>query len=174
MLATMVGRRRTFQVSDGIKRPKLRRNNYRNYKFLAKYFLQYFQIFSTFIHNESLLMKSYQFFKIYKRLDEEREKALLQQSMRKEKLRKVQLCFITGYLIKAFKMTINHFFFIRSSCSQDFFYFASSFAAQFSLFNIRMTQEISKGEIGNGRQLGVANYNIYSKNNFNRLVMNAT
>ena len=75
----------------------------------------------------------------------------MQQSMRKEKLRKVGLCFIT--------------------CC---FCFASSFAAQFSLFDIRMTQEISKGELGNGKYLGMANYNIYFKNNFNRLVMNMT
>ena len=33
-------------------------------------------------------MKAYQFFKIYKRFDKEREKALIQQSMRKQKLRK--------------------------------------------------------------------------------------
>ena len=39
-------------------------NNVRNYKFLAKYFSQHFQIFSIFIYNESLPMKSYQFFKI--------------------------------------------------------------------------------------------------------------
>ena len=47
-------------------------NNVRNYKFLAKYFCQYFQIFSIFIYNESLQMKSYQFFKICKRFDKER------------------------------------------------------------------------------------------------------
>ena len=47
-------------------------NNVRNYKFLAKYFCQYFQIFSIFIYNESLKMKSYQFFKICKRFDKER------------------------------------------------------------------------------------------------------
>ena len=34
-------------------------NNVRNYKFLAKYFYQYFQIFSIVIYNESLPMKSY-------------------------------------------------------------------------------------------------------------------
>ena len=55
---------------NGLERPK----NIRNYKFLAKYFFQYFQIFSIFISNESLPMKSYQFFKIYKRFDKEREK----------------------------------------------------------------------------------------------------
>ena len=80
-------------------------------------------------------MKSYQFFKICKHLDEEREKTLMQQSMRK-KLRKVQLCFITGW-------------FIYDNLSS--FCFASSFAAQFLLFEIRMTQEISKGEVGNGK-----------------------
>ena len=85
-------------------------------------------------------MKSYQFFKICKRFDKEREKTLMQQSIKKEKLRKVGLCFITGCFIKSFNMIINHFF-----C------FASSFAAQFLLFDIRMTQEISKGEVGNGK-----------------------
>ena len=65
-------------------------------------------------------MKSHQFFKINKRFDKEREKTLIQQSMRKEKLRKYGLCVITGYFIKPFKMTINHFFFNRSFCSQDF------------------------------------------------------
>ena len=44
------------------------------YKFLAKYFYQYFQIFSVFTCNESLSMKSYQFFKIWKPFDKEREK----------------------------------------------------------------------------------------------------
>ena len=61
-------------------------------------------------------MKSYQFFKIYKRLDKEREKTLVQQSMGK-----VWLYFITGCFI---------------------FYFTSSFAAQVLLFDMRMTQEI--------------------------------
>ena len=36
-------------------------------------------------------MKSYQFFKICKRFDKEREKALMQHSMTKEVLRKVGL-----------------------------------------------------------------------------------
>ena len=47
----------------------------------------------------------------------------MQQSMRKEKLRKVGLCFITGCFIKSFNMIINHFF-----C------FASSFTAQIFAF----------------------------------------
>ena len=34
---------------------------------LEKHFFQYFQIFSIFIYTESLPMKSYQFFKIFKR-----------------------------------------------------------------------------------------------------------
>ena len=37
-----------------------------------------------------------------------------------------------------------------------------------------MTQEISKGEVGNGKYLGMANYNTYFKNKFNCLVMNIT
>ena len=39
-------------------------------------------------------MKSYQFLKIYKLFDKEKEKKLMQQSMRKEKQRKVGLCLI--------------------------------------------------------------------------------
>ena len=54
-------------------------------------------------------IKSYQFFNICKLFDKEREKVLTQQSMRKEKLRKVRLCFITGCFIRSFSMIINHF-----------------------------------------------------------------
>ena len=79
-------------------------------------------------------MKSYQFFKICKRFDKEREKTLMRKSMRIEELRKVS-CFL-----KSFNMIIDHLF-----C------FASSFPAQFLLFDIRMTQEISKGKLGNGK-----------------------
>ena len=55
----------------------------------------------------------------------------------KKKLRKVELCFMIGCFIKSFNIIINHFF-----C------FASSFAAQPLLFDTRITQEISKGEVG--------------------------
>ena len=113
-----------------------------NYKFLGKYFYQHFQIFSIFIYNESLPMKSYQFFKIYTCFDKEREKTLMRQSMRKEKLRKVGLCFTTGCFIKSINLIINHFF-----C------FVSSLAAQFLHFDIRMMQEMSKGEVGNSKYL---------------------
>ena len=73
---------------------------------------------SIFKFSQFLSIKSYQFFKIYKRFDKEREKTPIQQSMRKENLRKVGFCFITSCFIKPFKMIINHFF-----------YFLSSFAA---------------------------------------------
>ena len=63
-------------------------NNVRNYKFLAKYFYQYFQIFSAFIYDENLPMKSYQFFKTYKHFDKEREKS---SSQEQKKLKKVVL-----------------------------------------------------------------------------------
>ena len=46
--------------------------------------------------------------------------------MRKEKLRKVRLCFIKGCFIKPFQIIINRFF-----------YFSSSFTAQFLLFDIK-------------------------------------
>ena len=98
-------------------------------------------------------MKSYQFFKICKRFYKKREKAVIQQSMRKEKTEKSwNSFFLTGYFMKPLKMAINYFFFNRSFCSQDFyFYFSSSFTAQFLFFDVRMTQEISKGEIENDK-----------------------
>ena len=52
--------------------------------FLTKYFCQYFSFFSIFIYNESLPMKSYQFFKIYKRFYKEWQIKLIQQSLRKK------------------------------------------------------------------------------------------
>ena len=76
-------------------------------------------------------MKSYQFFKISTGFDKEREETLTQQSMRKEKLKKVGLYFTTVCFTKSFDMIINHFF-----------RFASSFAAQVLLFDIRIMQEI--------------------------------
>ena len=118
-------------------------------------------------------MKSYQFSEIYKHFYKKREKMLIQQSMREKKLRKVGLCFVTVYIIKPLKMSVNHFFFNRFFCSQYFFLFFS-FAEQFTLLDIRMIQEISKGEIGNGKLLGIANYNIHLENNFKCLVMKAT
>ena len=65
-------------------------------------------------------MASYQFFKIYERFDKEREKTLMQQLMRKEKLRKAGLCFITGYFIQSFNMIINNFLFRKLTCSPNF------------------------------------------------------
>ena len=61
------------------------------------------------------------------------------------------LFYLKGYFLKPLKMAINHILFDRSFCSQDFFYFASSFTTQFLFFDVRMTQEISKGEIGNDK-----------------------
>ena len=77
--------------------------------------------------------------------------------MRKEKLRKVRLCFITGCFIKPFKMIITHVF----------FNFSSSFAAQLWLFDIRDVKRGNwKPQIARNGKL-----NIYFKNNFNLLVM---
>ena len=100
MSATIVGWRRHFRFLMVWKG----QNKVRNYKFLAKYFYQYFEILPIFIHNESLPMKSYQFFKTCKRIDKEREK-----------LRKVGLCFITGYFVKSFNMIMNLFFCFTNS-----------------------------------------------------------
>ena len=79
--------------------------------------------------------------------------------MKKEKLKKVRLCFITGSFIKPFKMIINHFF-----------YLSTSFAAQFSLFDFRHIKR------GNWKRQITRNdkLNIYFKNSFNLLVMNVT
>ena len=80
--------------------------------------------------------------------------------MRKEKLKKLGLCFIQGCFIKPFQMIINLFF----------FYFSSSFSAQFSIFDIR---DIKRGNWE--RQIAKdGKLNIYFKNNFNLLVMNVT
>ena len=79
--------------------------------------------------------------------------------MRKEKLRKVGLCFITGCFIKPFQIIINRFF-----------YFSSSFTAQFLLFDIR---DIKRGG-WEGQIARDGKSNIYFKNNLNLLVMNVT
>ena len=56
-----------------------------------------------------------------------KKEKLIQQSMRKEKLRKVGFCFITGCFIKPFKMIINIlFFFISQAHSQRNFGFLIS------------------------------------------------
>ena len=99
---------------------------------MAKYFYQHFQIFSTFIYNESLPMKSYQFFRMYKHFDMEREKNTYA-AVSEKKLRKVELCFITGCFIKSFSMIINHF-----CCS------ANAFAVQFLPCGIRIIRNITK------------------------------
>ena len=63
-------------------------------KAFGETFLSVFSNFLHFMYNESLAMKSYQFFKIFKRFSKKGEKTVKQQSMRKEKLRKVGHCFI--------------------------------------------------------------------------------
>ena len=65
---------------------------------------------SIFKFSPFLSIKSYQFFKMYYCIDKETEKTHIQQSRRKEKLRKVGLCFTTLYFIKPFQLIINHLF----------------------------------------------------------------
>ena len=80
--------------------------------------------------------------------------------MRKEKLRKVGLCFITVCFIKTFKMIINLLF----------FYFSISLAAQLWLFETRdIKRENLERQIARNDKL-----NIYFKNKFHILVMNVT
>ena len=97
-------------------------------------------------------MKSSQFFKFYIRFYKKKEKNTHKAVNEKRKTEKSWTFFyLTGYFMKPLKMAINHFFFNRSFCSQDIFYFTSSFTEQLLFFDVRMTQEISKGEIGNNK-----------------------
>ena len=91
--------------------------------------------------------------------------------MGKKKVRKVGLCFITGYFIKLLKMAIV---FLQYVSLLTFLYFASAILAQLSFLVIRMTQEMSKLEIRNSKLLGMANCSIYFKDIFNVLVINVT
>ena len=81
---------------------------------------------------------------------------------------------LSRYVINVKRPWFYNRLFYKDLHNLFFFYFASLFAAQFSLFEIRMTQKISKGETGCGKKLGMTNYDIYFKNNFNRVVMNIT
>ena len=110
----------------------------------------FLSVFSNFLHfNESLPMKSYQFFKIYIRLFKKREKTFKQQSSRKEKLRKFGLSLFLAVYFMTLKIAYNHFFFNRSFCWQYFFYFVSLFTAHFLFFDVRMMQKILKVETRN-------------------------
>ena len=71
-------------------------------------------------------MKSYQLSKIFKHFDKEREKTLMHQSMRKEKLRKVGLCFVTGCFIKPFNMMIYQFFVLQAHSQPNFCFLISA------------------------------------------------
>ena len=73
-------------------------------------------------------MKSYQLFRFYKRFCKEREKTLIQQSTRIEKLGNIGLCFITGCFIKPFKMVIT-FSSVGLFVHKIFICFASLFSA---------------------------------------------
>ena len=79
--------------------------------------------------------------------------------MRKQKMRKVGLCFITGCFIKPFQIIINHFFISEAHSQRNFHFFIIG---------------ISKGETGNRKIARDGKLNIYFKNNFNLLVMNVT
>ena len=68
--------------------------------------------------------------------------------MRKKKLRKVGVCFITGCFIKPFKMMINHFFISQAHSERNYGFLISG---------------ISKWEIMNGKKLGMANEIFISK-----------
>ena len=119
-------------------------------------------------------IKSYQFFKIYKRFFQKREKkTLIQQSMRKAKLRKVGHCFITGFIIKPFKMTVNHFIFSSIVFLFNRFFLLFRKLVRSAIFAVWYKDDARDIKRRNW-ELGMTNYNIYFKNNLNRSVMNVT
>ena len=85
-----------------------------------------------------------------------------------------------------FKMIINHFFFNRSFCSRNFFLFCKLVrsviftswykdnAKNIMIMNTVLSKSIDYHTTKNPLQslCEMANYNIYFKNNFNRLLMN--
>ena len=93
---------------------------YRNISFsIFRYFFQYFQVFSIFICNESLQIKSYQFFKIYKRFYKKREKHSYSSQWEQKNWEKLDFVnynsyfialFYSSIILESFKMKINHFF----------------------------------------------------------------
>ena len=105
-------------------------NNVRNYKFLSKYFYQHFQ-FSSFLYTLKVCQWNIiNFSKFAYALIRKEKKHVCSGQWEKN----------WGNWTLYYNMIINHFF-----------YFTSSFAAQVLLFDIRMTEDISKGEVGNGK-----------------------
>ena len=60
-----------------------------------------------------------------------KRKKLMQLSMRKEKLRKARLCFITGGFIKSFNMIINHFFVLQAHSQPNFCFLISGWRKKY-------------------------------------------
>ena len=127
MSTTMVGRQKKVLAFRWSKKAKI---TLETISFQQNISISFFQ-FSPFryIQSERLPKTSFKllsnqmfqivikFFKICKRLDKVREKTIVQQSMRKEKMRKVGLCFC---FIKSFNMIINHFFVYQAHSQPNF------------------------------------------------------
>ena len=92
----------------------------------AKYFVSILNV-SSFLYpmKACLPMKSYHLLKFYKCFDKKREESLIQQSMKKEKVRKAGLCFMTGCFLKPFKILINHFFLFPKFIATNFCFLMS-------------------------------------------------
>ena len=79
--------------------------------------------FSPFLYTLNACRRNlFSIFQIYKRFAKEREKRFIQQSMRKQKLRKVGRCFVTGYFILS-PFDNYSFFLFRKLISQCNFRF---------------------------------------------------
>ena len=94
----------------------------------------FLSVFSNFLHfyiQWKLADEILSIFQNCKRFDKEREKTLMKQSTRKEKLRKVGLRFITGCFIKSFIMTIDHFFVSQANSQPNFCFLISGWGKKY-------------------------------------------
>ena len=81
-------------------------------------------------------MECYQSFKIHKWFDKERDKTLMRQSMRKEKLKKVDFV-----LQQVVNIIINQFFIFQAHSQPNVCFLISGWRKNY----------LSKGEVGNGK-----------------------
>ena len=82
--------------------------------------------------------------------------------------------FSNNHLITPFKMTINHFFFNSSFCSQDFFISQARVQRNFHFLYQDDARNIERGNWVRQIARNGKKYNIHFKSNFNRLVRNVT
>ena len=83
--------------------------------------------------------------------------------------------YLTDYFMKSLKMAINNFFFNRSFLFTRCFLLRKLVHSTICAFWYQDdTRNIKRGNWEQQIAIGIANYNIYFKNNFNLLAMNVT